>query len=270
VSRLPADIGVSSAAWGEWFLPQALDRAAGFADLVEIYSGGRHTLTSAANRASVRAAGLSVTVHAPYGGLAIGGPGKRARREAIEAHREHLAAAADVGALRYVVHPDVAPRRYRRGRDDRVLAALDESFHELAELQRQTGVPVVVENMPALDHSHLTLRSHLSCSLPTPGDVDLGELGFCLDVGHASLCGALDDFLAHPPDRLKHVHLHDNRGPEDSGDPHRALGDGVVDVGAVLKCARDHGALTILEMQDEPRLADSIAYLEREGMLVGG
>lgn len=267
LSRLPRDIGVSSAAWGEWFLPQALDRASGFAGLVEVYSGGRHDLTVAANREAVRGSGLRVTVHGPYGGAAIGSARERTRRDAIDAHRRQLEAAAEVGALLYVIHPDVAPRPYRKGRDERVLAALDASFRDLEELQREVGVRIVVENMPAPGHSHFTLRSHLACSLPTPGDLELGELGFCLDTGHASLCDTLDDFLTDPPSHLAHVHLHDNRGPGEAGDPHRALGEGVVDVAAVLRCARENDATVIIEMPEERRVADSVAYLEREGLV---
>ena len=267
MGKLPPHIGVSSAAWGRWYLPQALDRAADYAGLIEVYSGGRHELSSAQNRAAVRESGLRVTVHGPYGGLEVGGLRKRARREAIDTHRRHLEWAADAGAFLYVAHPDVAPKRYTEGRDERVLAALAASFRDFEELQREVGVPIAVENMPALDHSHLTLRSHLACSLPTPGDLKLGELGFCLDAGHAALCDTLDDFLADPPSRLVHVHLHDNRGPEERGDPHRALGDGMVDVAAVLRCAREHDASVIIEMPDEQRLVESIEYLEREKLV---
>jgi sugar phosphate isomerase/epimerase len=63
------------------------------------------------------------------------------------------------------------------------------------------------------------------------------------------------------------VHLHDNKGSEESGDPHLALGQGVVDVRAVLDAARHARATVILELGDETRLRQSIAYLELEGML---
>jgi len=66
------------------------------------------------------------------------------------------------------------------------------------------------------------------------------------------------------------VHLHDNRGPADAGDPHLPLGRGVVDAGAVVRKARESGARVILELLDEPAIVESVAYLERRGILTPG
>jgi len=309
--RLPAGIGVPSMAWDEWQLERALERAATYADLVEVFSDGMHSLLSAGNRAAAQRSGLGFTVHGPYDGLEIGSRKERHRRAAVQVHRRHLEAAAEIGATRYVVHPDFAGRVYRPaaaagcrydrtwGRDERVVAALQASFAELEELQSATGVRVVIENMPAPGHSHLHGRRDLTCrgssaggaapgagsdGRPAPdagtvagrgappadvGDLalDLGELGFVLDAGHAAVCGTLQGFLADPPPGFTHVHLHDNKGSEEAGDPHLALGQGVVDVRAVLEAARRARATVILELGDEVRLRQSIAYLALEGML---
>ena len=82
--------------------------------------------------------------------------------------------------------------------------------------QRELGVRIVVENLPGVGFSHFG----------APGDLDLGELGLILDTGHAAICGTLHDFLREPHAELAHVHLHDNRGPADAGDPHLPLGEG--------------------------------------------
>jgi sugar phosphate isomerase/epimerase len=280
--RLPRDIGVPTIAWDEWQLERALERAAAYAELVEIYSDGMHSLLSAGNRAAAQRSGLAFTVHGPYDGLEIGSRKARHRRAAVQTHRRHLEGAAEIGATRYVVHPDFAAKvykpaaasgcRYDRGwgHDERVVAALQASFAELEELQRTTGVRVVIENMPAPGHSHLHGREDLTCGRPGHLDdpaLDLGQLGFVLDAGHAAICGTLPGFLADPPPGFAHVHLHDNKGSEESGDPHLALGQGVVDVRAVLDAARHARATVILELGDETRLRQSIAYLELEGML---
>ncbi len=121
--------------------------------------------------------------------------------------------------------------------------ALRRSFAELEEYQRELGVRIVVENMPGVGYSHFG----------GPGDLDLGELGLILDTGHAAICGTLHDFLREPRAKLAHVHLHDNRGPVDTGDPHLPLGRGVVDAGAVIRVARASDATIILELLDEAR-----------------
>lgn len=66
------------------------------------------------------------------------------------------------------------------------------------------------------------------------------------------------------------MHLHDDRGPADAGDPHLPLGRGIVDAGAVVRKARESGARVILELLDEAAIAESVAYLERRGILTPG
>ena len=79
------------------------------------------------------------------------------------------------------------------------------------------------------------------------------------------LAAALERIAARA--ELAHVHLHDNRGPADAGAPHLPLGRGIVDAGAVVRKARESGARVILELLDEAAIAESVAYLERRGIL---
>ena len=252
---LPDDIGVTSDAWEHLSLGAALERVAGIATLAEIYSGDRHTLLTAANRQAATQSGLRLTVHGPFEDLEPGSPSERRRRQAVATHRRHLEAAAEIGALRYVAHPEYRPHPARR--DPRVIAALERTLAELAALQAELGVPIVVENMPGAGRSHFT----------HPGDLDLGELGFVLDTGHAAITGVLHEFLRAPQARLMHVHLHDNRGPADAHDPHMPLGRGVVDARAVLATARAAGATVILELLNEADVRASLLHLQAKGLV---
>ena len=256
--KLPPDIGLPTDAWYRLPLAAALERIAERAELAEIYSADDHSLLAAANRRAALASGLQLTVHGPHDDLEPGSLRERDRRYAVQVHRRHLEAAAEIGAFTYVVHPDYSGCAVPR--DARVVAALQCTFAELEELQRELGVRVVVENMPGIGFSHFG----------APGDLDLGELGLILDTGHAAICGTLHDFLSEPHAELAHVHLHDNRGPADAGDPHLPLGRGVVDAGAVVRKARESGARVILELLDEASIAESVAYLERRGILTPG
>jgi sugar phosphate isomerase/epimerase len=255
---LPPDIGLPTDAWYRLPLAAALERVAARAELAEILSSDEHSLLSAENRRAAASSGLRLTVHGPYDALEPGSTRERDRRYAVAVHRRHLEAAAEVGALTYVVHPDysgcAAPR------DARVVAALQRTFAELEELQRELGVRIVVENLPGVGCSHFW----------APGDLDLGELGLILDTGHAAICGTLEDFLNEPRAELAHVHLHDSRGPADAGDPHLPLGRGIVDAGAVVRAARAAGATVILELLDEAAIEESVAYLVRTGIITPG
>ncbi len=251
----PHDIGISSSAYSELLLPAALERIAAAAPSAEIRSFGLHTLLSQRNRRAALEAGLPCSVHGPFGYRGLGDVSEAARLEALDEHRRHLEAAAEIGATAYLVHPDWRPDPGPR--DSAVVTALQRSFDALRELQVETGVPIVVENMPGAGCSHLT----------APGDLDLRGLGFALDVGHASISGTLDAFLAAPPAEWRHVHLHSNAGLNDLGDPHLPVGAGVVDATAVLAAARAAGASIVLELNNADDVATSLAYLRGRGLI---
>jgi len=251
----PHDIGISSSAHSEVLLPAALERIAAVAPSAEVRSFGLHTLLSRRNRRAALEAGLPCSVHGPFGYTGLGDPSTAARLEALDEQRRHLEAAAEIGATLYLVHPDWRPDPGPR--DAAVVAALERSFDALREMQVETGVPIVVENMPGAGCSHLT----------APGDLDLRGLGFALDVGHAAISGTLDAFLAAPLPELRHVHLHSNAGFGDLGDPHLPLGAGVVDAAAVLAAARAAGASIVLELDDADDVAASLTYLRGRGLI---
>lgn len=249
------DIGISSSAYSELLLPAALERIAAVAPSAEIRSFGMHTLLSRRNRRAALAAGLPCSVHGPFGYTGLGDVSEAARLEALGEHRRHLEAAAEIGATLYLVHPDWRPDPGPR--DPAVVSALERSFDALFALQAETGVAIVVENMPGAGSSHLT----------APGDLDLRGLGFALDVGHASISGTLDAFLAAPPPEWLHVHLHSNAGVGDLDDPHLPVGAGVVDAAAVLAAARAAGASVVLELNNAEDVAASLAYLRGRGLI---
>jgi sugar phosphate isomerase/epimerase len=251
----PHDIGVSSSAYSELLLPAALERIAAVAPSAEIRSFGLHTLLSKRNRRAALEAGLPCSVHGPFGYTGLGDTSEAARLEALGEHRRHLEAAAEVGATLYLVHPDW--RAEPGPRDPAVVGALERSLDTLRELQAQTGVTIVVENMPGAGCSHLT----------APGDLDLRGLGFALDVGHAAISGTLEAFLAAPPPELRHVHLHSNNGAGDIDDPHLPLGAGVVDAAAVLAAARGAGASVVLELNNAGDVSASLAHLRGRGLI---
>ncbi|MGD0996727.1 MAG: TIM barrel protein [Thermoleophilia bacterium] len=253
---LPPDIGLPSQVRPEFALAAVLELLAPHTSLVEIDSFGLHTVLSPRNRRDAVASGLRLTVHGPYGcDINPGSPDEALRRRTVALHRRHVEAAAEMGALLYVVHPDyVAPPGPR---DAAVVAALQRTIADLEETQREVGVRIAIENMPGVGSSHFT----------GPGDLELGELGLVLDCGHAAISGTLDAFLDDPHASLAHVHLHSNGGPTDTDDPHLPLGEGVVDAAAVLAAARAAEALVILEHLDEPSALASIAYLEAQGLV---
>ena len=251
----PQDIGISTSAYSEQLLPAALERVAEHASFAEIRSFGLHTLLSRRNRAEAQRAGLTYSVHGPFGYTGIWDLDEAERTRALDEHRRHLEASVEVGASLYVVHPDWRPGV--RPRDPAVVAQLGRSFETLRGWQDELGVEIVVENMPGAGMSHFT----------HPGDLDLRGLGLILDVGHASISGCLAEWLDDPRAPLRHLHLHDNHGEGDGDDPHLGLGAGVVDTAAVMAAARAAGASAVLEHDSDDAVRLSLAHLRGLGLL---
>jgi sugar phosphate isomerase/epimerase len=249
-----SDIGVSTGAYAGLPLAAALLRIAELAPFAEICSWGRHTLTDPENARAVREVGLPFTVHGPMVHDGVGGTFWGRHRAVRDMHRRHMTAAAELGALLYVVHPDSHVRQ--RINNPAAAAAFGHALEELRTLQQQTGVRVVVENLPFSWLSRYT----------NPSDLDLEGLGFTLDVGHAAIEGLLRLWLTVPQSALSHMHLHDNHG-HNSGDEHLALGEGVIDVAPALATARAAGASIVLEHKREADVLASLEYLRARDLV---
>jgi sugar phosphate isomerase/epimerase len=96
----------------------------------------------------------------------------------------------------------------------------------------------------------------------------LPDLGLHLDVGHANLQvvqSTVEELLASYGSRLRHVHLHDNKGG--SADLHLPLGTGTVDVRravGLLKRSGYDGTITLEVFTPDPHhLAYSRDLLRR-------
>lgn len=170
--------------------------------------------------------GLGVVGHTPYY-LPIGSAVDGVRRAAVAELRRCMEIFAEVGARWMNVHPD----RHAPMHDRAFFVERDrESLRELIEAGRETGVGVMVENLPR-DFNNAKQLGELLDPLP--------ELGLHLDIGHANLLvdhNTTEEILAAYGSRLRHVHLHDNRGG--SADLHLPLGAGTVDVARKVKALR--------------------------------
>ena len=249
-----SDIGISTGAYLNLSLASALLRISELTSFAEVLSLGPHSILDPANARVLGIAGLPFSVHGPFAHFELGSRWGSAHKIAMEVHRRHIAAAAELGAGLYVVHPDV--QRRPRVRSRRVVAMMESAFEELSEMQEECGMPIAVENLPFIRHSHFV----------APGDLDVKGLAVVLDAGHAAITGTLDAWLAPTDHDIRHVHLHDNKGTH-GGDLHDPCGTGVVDAAPVIAAARAMGATIILEHKNEGEVQQSFDYLKARGLL---
>jgi sugar phosphate isomerase/epimerase len=108
-----------------------------------------------------------------------------------------------------------------------------ESLSELLPEAAQHGIGLMIENLPG-DFNNAAQVGEVLDALP--------ELGLHLDFGHANLLvpyNTAREMLDAYGDRLRHVHLHDNKGGHE--DLHLPLGAGNLDVPEVVATLKDVG-----------------------------
>ncbi|MBV9407026.1 MAG: sugar phosphate isomerase/epimerase, partial [Acidobacteriaceae bacterium] len=151
---------------------------------------------------------------------------------------------SEVGARWMNLHPDRhTPWHPRQFYIERNL----DTIRELLDHANERGVGLMIENLPGDYNSAAQLGELLG---PVP------ELGLHLDIGHANLQvpqNTVEEILEAHGRRLRHVHLHDNKGGH--ADLHLPLGTGTVDlrrsVEALQKCAYD-GTITLEVFTPDP------------------
>lgn len=159
------------------------------------------------------------------------------RNAAVEELRRCLNLFAEVGVRWMNLHPDRhAPMHDRAFFIRRNLESLD----ELQAHADSVGVGLMIENLPGEFNDAAQLGELL---LPMP------KLGLHLDIGHANLMvpyNTTEQILEAHGARLRHTHLHDNKGGY--ADLHLPLGAGNLDLRrsltALKRCGFD-GTITL-------------------------
>lgn len=159
------------------------------------------------------------------------------REAAVAELRRCLRKFSEIGARWMNLHPDRhTPWHPRQFYIDCNVATIEELMPEV----EKSGVGLMIENLPG-DYNSAAQLGDLLERVP--------QLGLHLDIGHANLQvphNTTVEILEAYGKRLRHVHLHDNKGG--NADLHLPLGTGTVDVcqsvRALRKCGYD-GTITL-------------------------
>jgi sugar phosphate isomerase/epimerase len=210
---------------GERLTRRHLERiAARDFSLIEIFATRTHVdYHSAPAIAAVRQwldeLGLTAwSMHAPICDGFTGGEWGRAyspattdavrRQEALDETQAALDAARQLGCAVMVVHLGI-PREQPIEPNDNNAGAMRRSLTVLAEASRAAGVRLALEVIPNALATPEALVDWLT------GDLELGDAGACLDVGHAHLVGGAPEAAEVLSGHIISTHLHDNRGRSD-------------------------------------------------------
>ena len=187
-------------------------------------------------RAALANAGMKVVGHTAWY-LPMASAIPEVQRGAIAELKRCLERFSEIGAKWMNIHPDRHTPWHSR---QFYIARNLDTLHEVQRHANQLGVGLMVENLPG-DYNSAQQLGELLDRMP--------DLGLHLDIGHANLQvvrNTTKEILAAYGDRLRHVHLHDNKGG--NADLHLPLGTGTLDLkealGAVQSCEYD-GTITL-------------------------
>lgn len=187
-------------------------------------------------RDSVERHGLAVVGHTAFY-LPMGSAIEDLRQASTRELCRCIDVFSEVGARWMNIHPDrhtpMHPRSFYIERNIQTLG-------ELIEHGKTRGVGIMIENLPG-DYNNAHQIGELLEPLP--------DLMLHLDIGHANLLvgfNTTEEILAAYGSRLRHVHLHDNKGGHE--DLHLPLGAGTLDLhrnlGALKRSGYD-GTVTL-------------------------
>ncbi len=203
-------------------------------DAVEVFATRDHFDYHDAGTAAALAEWLSDTrlvlnsLHGPIAAGFAGGrwrdyynlaaPDESVRRLAVAETRAALDLAATVPYRFLVLHAGVVGDGPSAADNRR--ASMIRSLAELAPVAAGAGVRLAVEVIP----NSLSGTSELVALIEE--EIDIPNLGICMDVGHARLMGDVVDAIEACSGHIVTTHLHDNRGQTDD---HLIPGRGVID-----------------------------------------
>lgn len=180
-------------------------------------------------RAALERHGLEVIGHTAYY-LPLDSAIEEIRQAALVELRRCIDVFSAIGVRWMNIHPgSYTPMHGRSFYIQRNL----ESLQELLPYGRARRVGLMIENLPGNFNSVRQLGDLLD---PLP------ELGLHLDLGHANLMvphNTTVELLHAYGERLRHVHLHDNKGG--SADLHLPLGSGTLDFAQAVQAVKRSG-----------------------------
>ncbi|WP_405281406.1 sugar phosphate isomerase/epimerase family protein [Methanobrevibacter sp.] len=197
---------------------------------------------------------LKYSIHAPFMDVNIASPQDQSRLNSIAQIKSSIDLANEINAEAVVVHPGLISFLANKYFKKEVYEFANESIKEIGDYAKDLGVMATIENMPNFE------------SMIYQNIVDLNqllvenEMHMTLDIGHANHVGYAPDEMIF--DSIKHVHVHDNLGDDDS---HLPLGEGSIDLKYIIDTleSKNYDGIYILEVNDYDSIKKSYEYMKK-------
>ena len=186
---------------------------------------------------------LKYSIHAPFMDVNIASPQDQSRLNSIAQIKSSIDLANEINAEAVVVHPGLIFYEFS-----------NRSIKEIGDYANDLGVMATIENMPNFESMIYQNIADLNQLLVE------NEMQMTLDIGHANHVGYAPDEMIF--DSIKHVHVHDNLGDDDS---HLPLGEGSIDLKYIINTleSKNYDGIYILEVNDYDSIKKSYEYMKK-------
>ena len=200
---------------------------------------------------------LKYTIHSPFIDLNIASLNSALARLSVEEIKRSIDLANMIDSNIVVVHPGTVSFS-GRGKEDIIYAIGKESLKDIGDYGKDNDVNACIENLPNIEEFMYQDVSQLNETLTKL------DLPMTLDIGHAHTAGFTPDEIYF--DSIKHIHVHDNPGDDDT---HLTLGEGSFAVNEFFDIfiQNNYDGSYMLELYSIDSIEKSIEYMKSLGLL---
>ena len=197
---------------------------------------------------------LKYSIHAPFMDVNIASPQDQSRLNSIAQIKSSIDLANEINAEAVVVHPGLISFLANKYFKKEVYEFANQSIKEIGDYAKNLGVMATIENMPNFEPMIYQNIADLNQLLVE------NEMHMTLDIGHANHVGYAPDEMIF--DSIKHVHVHDNLGDDDS---HLPLGEGNIKLNDIINSleSKNYKGIYILEVNDFDSIKKSYEYMKK-------
>ncbi len=192
--------------------------------------------------------GLVYTLHSPMFGIDIGSVNPGIRKESIRQTKAGIDLIKELDGEIIIIHPPKTP--FKMSSQDKpsrfsvvkkhVFQLAKEAIGEIKQYAKKKGITVVLENCGVeFNDWEENLADFLSL-------VDECKVNVCLDIGHAHCSWGLEKTFQAVKEKIKCIHISDNRGKRDE---HLPVGMGNINYHSILPDLRNFSGLIVHEIQ---------------------
>ena len=193
------------------------------------------------------------SIHSPLIDMNIASLTDSIREASVNELKKSIDDAIKINTTNVVVHPgkiSFLGQPY----EDYIYKLCINSFKQIKEYSENTGVNPLIENMPVIPGFMYTDLKKLENTLENL------DMYMTLDIGHAYTAEFNENDMYSP--RVKHIHIHDNNGDDDS---HLPLGEGSIQFNTIIDkyTKENYDGIYILEANNIDSVKKSIKYLKQ-------